>query len=103
MNIPTLDHYVDGASGWYLFLEKVCPVTGHRRSIALIFRISRNLVMAESKGLVWCTDDNPLRIVCILESTWSMGPFFSPGVHHKKRYALDFHNFSPLRKILNWT
>ncbi len=42
----------------------------------MIFRISRDLVMAESKGLVWCTGDNPLRIVCMLESTWSMGHLF---------------------------
>ncbi len=43
------------------------------RSLAVIFRISRDLVMAESKGLVWCTGDNPLRIVCMLGSMWFMG------------------------------
>ncbi len=32
--------------------------------------------MAESKWLVWCTDDNPLRLVCMLEWTWSMGHLF---------------------------
>ncbi len=32
--------------------------------------------MAESKGLVWCTDDNPLILVCMLEWTWSMGHLF---------------------------
>ncbi len=32
--------------------------------------------MAESKELVWCIGDNPLRIVCMLESAWSMGHLF---------------------------
>ncbi len=43
-----------------------------RRSLVVVFQISRDLVMAESKGLVWCTGDNPLRIACMLESTWSI-------------------------------
>ncbi len=32
--------------------------------------------MAENKGLVLCTDDSTLRIVCMLESVWSMGHLF---------------------------
>ncbi len=47
-----------------------------RGSLAVVFRISRDLVMEKSKGLVWCTDDNPLRLVCMLEWTLSMGHLF---------------------------
>ncbi len=32
--------------------------------------------MEVSKGLVWCTGNNRLRILCMLESTWSMGHLF---------------------------
>ncbi len=53
-----------------------------QRSLVVIFRISRDLVTTESKGLVWCTDDNPLRLVCMLEWTWSMGHLFRDVLYY---------------------
>ncbi len=72
-----MSHIVDGALIKGYVPNWFCPVTMcDRRSLAVNFRISRDLVMVESKGLVWCADEKPLRIVCMLESTWSMGHLF---------------------------
>ncbi len=72
-----MSHLVDGALIMGYGPNWFCPATVYdRRNLAVMFRISRDLIMAESKGLVWCTDDNPLRLVYMLEWTWSMGHLF---------------------------